>query len=161
MDILLIILGAICLLVGLAGCILPMLPGPPIAYIGLFLLHFTSRVQFTLTQLLIWLAAVVIIQVIDYFIPTMGTKRFGGTKWGTWGCLIGTFIGIFIFPPWGILLGPFAGAVIGELLAGKETRHALRAGFGAFLGFMLGVILKFTVCGWFIYVFISSLISAS
>jgi len=158
MDILLIVLGSICLLVGLIGCIVPALPGPPIAYGALILLHFTDKVQFTVTQLIIWLAVVVVVQVIDYFIPTLGTKKLGGTKWGVWGCFIGTFAGLFIFPPWGIILGPFLGAVIGELLGGKETEEALRAGFGAFLGFMVGTILKFMVCGWFIYVFISALL---
>ncbi|MCD7900623.1 MAG: DUF456 domain-containing protein [Bacteroides sp.] len=158
MDILLIVLGSICLLLGLVGCLLPVLPGPPLAYAGMLLLHFTERVQFTTTQLLVWLGVVILVQLVDYFIPMMGTKKLGGTKWGTWGCLIGTIAGIFIFPPWGIILGPFVGAVLGELLGGKETQHALRAGFGAFMGFMLGTIFKFAVCGWFIFVFIRALV---
>lgn len=158
MDLFLIILGGICLLVGLAGCIVPMLPGPPVSYVGIFLLHLTEKVQFTTTQLVIWLVLVIAVQVIDYFVPMMGTKKFGGTKWGTWGCLIGTFLGLFIFPPWGIILGPFAGAVIGELLGGKQTEHAVRAGFGAFVGFVFGTVMKFALCGWFIFVFIRALI---
>lgn len=158
MDIFLIILGCICLLIGIVGCILPMLPGPPVAYVGVLFLHFTQQVQFTTSQLLIWLLLVILVQVIDYFIPMLGTKKLGGTKWGTWGCLIGTLLGIFLFPPWGIIIGPFAGAVIGELLGGKETQHALRAGLGAFAGFMLGTILKFMLCGWFVFVFIRALI---
>lgn len=158
MDLFLIILGGICLLVGLAGCIVPMLPGPPVSYVGIFLLHLTEKVQFNTTQLVIWLVLVIAVQVIDYFVPMMGTKKFGGTKWGTWGCLIGTFLGLFIFPPWGIILGPFAGAVIGELLGGKQTEHAVRAGFGAFVGFVFGTVMKFALCGWFIFVFIRALI---
>lgn len=158
MDIFLIVLGSICLLVGLIGCIVPALPGPPIAYGALILLHLTDKVQFTLKQLIIWLIVVVVVQVIDYFIPTYGTKKLGGTRWGIWGCFIGTFAGIFLFPPWGVILGPFLGAVIGELLGGKETQEALKAGLGAFLGFMIGTVLKFIVCGWFIYIFISAII---
>jgi len=158
MDILLIVLGSLCLLIGLIGCIVPALPGPPIAYGALILLHLTDKVEFTWKQLIIWLVIVVIVQVIDYFIPTLGTKKLGGTKWGVWGCFFGTFIGLFVFPPWGVILGPFLGAVIGELLGGKETQEALKAGLGAFIGFMVGTILKFMVCGWFIYVFISALI---
>ena len=133
MDILLIILGALCLLTGLAGCILPMLPGPPLAYAGLLLLHFTERVQFSTTQLLVWLGVVVVIQVLDYFVPLLGAKYSGSTKWGTRGCLIGTVAGLF-FMPWGIILGPFLGAVIGELLGGRQTGEALpglRAGLPA------------------------------
>ncbi|NDV58377.1 DUF456 domain-containing protein [Bacteroides sp. 519] len=158
MDIVLIILGAICLLAGLAGCLLPILPGPPLAYIGMVLLHFTDKVQFTTTQLIIWLILVIVIQVADNFIPMLGTKKFGGTKWGIWGCLAGTLLGVILFPPWGIIIGPFAGAVIGELLGGKETQQAIRAGLGSFIGFMLGTIMKFMICGYFIYVFIRELI---
>ncbi|NDV64377.1 DUF456 domain-containing protein [Bacteroides sp. 224] len=158
MDIILIILGCICLLLGLIGCVLPILPGPPLAYGALLLLHITDKVQFTLKQLIIWLIIVIIVQVVDYFIPMLGTKKLGGTKWGVWGCLIGTIAGIFVFPPWGIIVGPFAGAFVGELLGGKETKEALKAGAGAFFGFLFGTILKFIVCGWFIYCFVSALI---
>ena len=80
MDILLIILGILCLIVGLAGCILPMIPGPPVAYAGLLLLHFTDKAQFSTTQLLLWLAAVVLVQILDYFVPMLGSKYSGGSK---------------------------------------------------------------------------------
>lgn len=158
MDILFIVLGIICLLVGLAGCVVPILPGPPIAYAALVLLHLTDKVQFTLKQFIVWLIVVVVVQLVDYVIPTYGTKKFGGTRWGVWGCFFGTVIGLFVFPPWGVILGPFFGAIAGELLGGKETRQALRAGMGAFIGFMAGTVLKFIVCGWFIYIFIRALI---
>ena len=69
MEIILIILGIICLVVGLLGCVLPMLPGPPVAYAAMLLLHCTERVQFSTAQLLIWLAIVIVVQVLDYFIP--------------------------------------------------------------------------------------------
>lgn len=82
MDILLIILGILCLIVGLAGCILPMIPGPPVAYAGLLLLHFTDKAQFSTTQLLLWLAAVVLVQILDYFVPMLGSKYSGGSRWG-------------------------------------------------------------------------------
>ena len=154
MDIFLIIIGCICLLVGMAGCIVPMLPGPPIAYVALVLLHFTDKVDFTATQLLLWLLLVIAIQILDYFIPMFGVKRFGGTKWGKWGCMAGTFAGIFLFPPWGIIIGAF----IGELLGGKETHHALKAGMGAFIGFLFGTVLKVAVCGWFIFCFVRALV---
>ena len=137
MDIFLIILGAICLLVGLAGCFLPVLPGPPLSYLGLWLLHFTDKVPFSVTQLVIWGVLVVVVQLLDYLTPVLGTKYGGGSKWGNWGCVIGTIAGIFIFPPWGILFGPFAGAVIGELLGGKKSIDAFKAGIGAFIGFLL------------------------
>lgn len=156
MDILLIILGIICLIAGLAGCFLPVLPGPPVAYAGLLLLHFTDKVQFSTAQLLAWLFVVIVMQVLDYFVPMLGSKYSGGSRWGTRGCLVGTIIGLF-FMPWGIILGPFIGAFVGELLGGRKTRQALKSGLGSLLGFLLGTVLKCIVCGYFIWQFMSAL----
>lgn len=158
LDIFLIILGSICLIVGLIGCILPMIPGPPISYAGLLLLHITDMVQFSTAQLLFWLLLVVIVQVLDYFTPILGSKYSGGTKWGSWGCLIGSVIGVIFFSPWGIIVGPFAGAFIGELLGERSTRDALKSGIGALLGFLLGTVVKVVVCGYFVWCFIKVLI---
>lgn len=157
MDVVLVVLAAICIIVGFAGCILPVLPGVPLAYVGLLLLHASSYADFSLTFLLLWGAAVVIVQLLDYFIPAWGTKRFGGTKWGTWGSTIGVLVGIF-FGPWGIILGPFAGAVIGELLAGKQSNEALRAGAGVFVGFIVGTLLKLIIVAFFMYYYIKELV---
>ena len=117
----------------------------------------TDKVQFTATQLIVWAILVIIVQVLDYLTPLIGTKYSGGSKWGNRGCIAGTVIGIFLFPPWGIIFGPLVGAVIGELLGGKLTHEALKAGLGAFVGFLLGVILKVSLCGYFVVVFISAL----
>ncbi|MCD8182912.1 MAG: DUF456 domain-containing protein [Bacteroides sp.] len=156
LDILLIIFGSFCMIAGLVGCFLPMIPGPPVAYAGLLLLHFTDKVQYSTTQLLVWLLVVVIVQVLDYFVPMLGSKYSGGSRWGTRGCLVGTVVGLF-FMPWGIILGPFLGAVIGELLGGRKTGQALKSGLGSLLGFLLGTVLKCAVCGYFIYQFAAAL----
>lgn len=131
--------------------------GPPVAYAGLLLLHFTDKVQYSTTQLLLWLLLVIILQVLDYFIPMLGSKYSGGTRWGTRGCLAGTIIGLF-FMPWGIVLGPFLGAFIGELLGGKETRQALKSGMGSLFGFLFGTVLKCILCGYFAWEFVSALV---
>lgn len=157
MDILLIILGILCLIIGLAGCFLPVVPGPPVAYAGLVLLHFTDKVQNSTAQLLAWFLVVIILQVLDYFVPMLGSKYSGGSRWGTRGCLVGTIAGLF-FMPWGIILGPFLGAFIGELLGGRQTGQALKSGLGSLLGFLLGTVLKCIACGYFIYVFFSALV---
>lgn len=150
MDIFLIILSILCLLAGVAGCILPMLPGPPMAYLGVLLLHFTDKVQFTTSQLVVWLLIAFLLQVLDYFTPMLGTKYGGGTRYGKRGCVIGTIIGLF-FMPWGIIFGPFMGAFIGEILGGNNTKSALRVGFAALAGFLMGTLLKLIVCFYFIY----------
>ena len=122
LDVILIIVSALCMIAGLAGCVLPFLPGPPIAYLGLVFLHFTDKVHYTPTQLIIWLLIVAVVQVLDYFTPMLGSKYSGGSKWGNWGCIIGTLVGL-LFLPWGVILGPFLGAVIGELHGNKEFSH--------------------------------------
>jgi uncharacterized protein YqgC (DUF456 family) len=106
LDILLIVLGAVCLIVGIFGSILPALPGPPLSYAGLLLLHFTDRVQFATLQLVLWLLLVLFTILADYLLPVLGVKKWNGSKWGNIGCIVGTVAGLFLFPPWGILLCP-------------------------------------------------------
>lgn len=145
------------MLVGLAGCILPMLPGPPLAWLGMLLLHFTDRVDFSVTELVVSALVVIATLVLDYFTPMIGAKKFGGGKYGNRGCVIGTIMGMF-FLPLGLILGPFLGAVIGELIAGKPFRTALKAGFGSFVGFLFGTLIKLAVCLYFIIRFIMVMI---
>lgn len=170
MDVILIILGAICLLLGLIGCVAPVLPGVPLSYLGLLLLHWTDRAQFSWQFLTIWAVVVIVIQVLDYFIPAWGTKKFGGSKYGVWGSTIGLFVGLFM-GPWGIIVGPFVGAVLGELLyfnrhpqdrtvqaENTNFNRALRAGFGSFIGLLTGTILKLICCGMMVFYFVKELI---
>ncbi len=157
MDTFLIILGAICLLVGILGCVLPVLPGVPLAYCGLLLLHATDKVQFSWQFLVIWAVVTIVVQVLDSVVPIWGTKKFGGSKMGVWGSTIGLLVGLF-FGPWGIVLGPFLGAVVFELIDGKNTRLALKAGWGSFVGLMTGTILKLICCGLMTYYFIAELV---
>ena len=157
MDTILIILGIICLITGIAGCFLPVLPGPPVAYLGILFLHFTDKVQYSGTQLLIWLLIVIITLILDYFIPMLGSKYSGGSRWGTRGCLIGTIVGLF-FMPWGIILGPFLGAFAGELMGGSKTDQALKSGLGSLLGFLLGTVVKCVMCAYFCWEFVKALV---
>ena len=144
MDIILIIIGFVFLVVGIIGCILPGIPGPPLAYVSLIFLEFTSAEPFDSNFMTYWAAIVVVVTLLDYFVPIWGTKQFGGTKYGMWGSIIGLIIGIFT-GPWGVVIGSFLGAYIGELIGGMRNEKALRAGLGAFLGFVAGTIMKFTV----------------
>lgn len=170
MDIVLIILGAICLLAGIVGCILPVIPGVPLAYGGLILLHLTDKVDFTWRFLIIWGIVTIVVQVLDYVIPAWGTKRFGGSKWGVWGSTIGLLVGLFMGFA-GIVIGPFCGAVLGEILYfnrhpqpsedthSKSNLHqALRAGLGSFMGLLTGTLLKLVCCGWMVVEFVKVLV---
>lgn len=147
MDYILIGLGIIFILGGILGCLLPVIPGPPLSYIGLLLLHITQRYQFSSEFLILWLIITVVVYGLDIVIPVWGTKKFGGSKRGVWGSVIGLIIGMFIFPPFGIIIGPFAGAFIGELSSGKDSGMALKSGFGSFLGLVVGTIIKLIASG--------------
>jgi uncharacterized protein YqgC (DUF456 family) len=158
MDVVLIIIGIILLLIGFAGCIIPGIPGPPIAYIGLLIQVFKTENPFTTKFLIIWALIMIGVSLLDYIVPVIGTKKFGGSKRGVWGSVIGLFAGIFFFPPIGLIIGPFLGAFIAELTGGKETESALKAGFGSFIGFITGVVLKLAVTGVMAYYFFGSFI---
>jgi hypothetical protein len=157
MDYVLIGLGILLMAVGILGCVLPFLPGPPLNYIGLLMLHFTSGYQFSNRFLLIWAMVTVTVFTLDYIIPVWGTKKFGGSKRGIWGSVIGLVAGLFFFPPFGIIIGPFIGAVIGELSAGKDSGTALKAGFGSFVGFVAGTFLKLVASGMMTWYFFREL----
>ena len=149
MDILIMVLAIILMVGGIAGCVLPVLPGAPLAYAGLLLLHFTGLAHFSTAQLIVWLIVVVVLQVVDYITPLLGSKYSGGTSFGNRGCVAGTLLGLF-FMPWGIILGPFLGAVAGEMMGGSDFPHAVRAGIGTLIGFLLGTLLKVIVCFYFL-----------
>ncbi|MEN8118401.1 MAG: DUF456 domain-containing protein [Bacteroidota bacterium] len=159
LDWILIALGIIFLISGLLGCILPVIPGPPLSYIGLLLLHFTERYQFSSKFLIIWGVITAVVYAIDYLIPAWGTKKFGGSKRGVWGSIIGLLLGLIFFPPLGIIIGPFVGAVVGELSAGKESGAALKSGFGSFMGFLMGTMLKLITSGMMTWYFFKELIA--
>lgn len=146
MDIVLLIIAGLMMVLGIIGCIVPGLPGVPIAYAGLWLAQLSERVDFSWQSLLIWGLVTVVVSVLDYVVPAWGTKQFGGTKWGIWGSTIGVFVGMF-FGAAGIIVGPLVGAILGELLAGQAFSGALKAGWGSFIGIFFGTILKLICCG--------------
>ena len=150
MEIILIITAFTCIVVGIIGSVLPVLPGVPLSYAGILLLHFTEKVQFSIPFLILWLVLVILVQLLDYYVPIWGTRKFGGSKRGVWGCAIGMVVGLF-FGPWGIVLGPFVGAIVGELSGGKQTQAAIKAGFGSFIGLLLGIVSKLVVGGFLLY----------
>lgn len=139
------------MLVGLAGCILPFLPGPPLCFVALLVQQFQSTPPYTARFLLIWGGITLVVTLLDYIIPVYGTRRFGGTRYGMWGCVLGLLAGLWL-GPLGIIVGPFVGAFVGELLGNAKSEHALRAAFGSFAGFLMGTLLKLIVCfvmGWY------------
>lgn len=135
------------MLIGIAGSILPALPGPPLSWIGLLILYTTPAIPFDYWMIGITFAITLIISILDYVIPAQGTKRFGGSKFGIWGTNIGLIIGILAPIPLGFIIGPFVGAFIGELIYDQNnSKRALKAATGSFIGFLLSSFMKFVYC---------------
>lgn len=154
-----IVAGAILQLLGLAGCILPVLAGPPLNFVGLVLLGLAEGWDiFSPTLWLILTAVTVLTLVLDYVLPISGARKYGSTKWGTWGAVLGMVLGVFLFPPFGLILGAFSGAIIGELLAGKKNREAIRAGWGIFVGYFISMLLKLVASGLMTFFFVKALV---
>jgi len=132
------------MLIGILGSFLPVLPGVPISWLGLLLLFLTPSLNFDWVFITITGIVAIGLYILDYVIPAMGTKKFGGSKAGAWGTTIGLVVGIIVPIPFGILIGPFAGAFIGEVLFNKTRGdHALKAAFGSFIGFLASTFMKF------------------
>jgi hypothetical protein len=137
------ILGLVLAITGLIGSILPMLPGPPLSYMALIVLSFAKDWEpFSATFLITMGALTVLVLVLDYVVPAVTAKKFGASKLGVWGAAIGLLIGFFVFPPFGLFIGGFAGAVVGELIMGREGGRALHAGWGVFVGNVVNAGLK-------------------
>ena len=141
---------------GLAGSFLPVIPGPPVAYAGLFLLHFTDKVQYSATQLLLWLLIVVIVQVLDYFVPMLGSKYSGGTRWGTPDALPEPSSGCSSCP--GALYSAVFRGFYRRTFRRQGIRQALKSGLGSLFGFLFGTVLKCVLCGYFAWEFASALL---
>ena len=151
------ILAGILLLAGLIGTVLPVLPGPPIAWAGLLAAHFSSYSQIEIWILIATGIAAVFVTVLDNIFPSVMTKKAGGSKAATLGCTIGLIVSFFLGPIF-ILIAPFAGAFIGEMIHdSSDAKRALKAAFGAFKGFLLGTGLKIICVMCFIWLFLWSI----
>ncbi len=155
MDIALYLFGIFLALLGIVGSFLPVLPGPITSWFGLLLLHFTSWVPMNTKFLTITFIAAILVFVLDYIIPLLGTKKFGGTKNGMVGSGIGLVIGMVFMGPLGIIIGPFIGAFSGELMHDFQNKKgALKAAIGSLIGFLTGVFLKFFLAALYLFFFV-------
>lgn len=158
MDIFLIIIAALFMLLGILGSFLPILPGPITSWIGLLLLRLTDSIAVSTTFLVTTFIVAALIWILDYIIPAIGTKKFGGSSYGMVGTTIGLIVGILAPIPGGIIVGPFLGALIGEFLNKNDSKTAIKAAFGSFIGFITSTFLKFIVAVIFLGLFIGKLI---
>lgn len=130
---------------GIVGSIVPALPGPIISWCSLLLFYLLPEGGIGTTTLLVSGILMLLISIMDQVIPVLGARKFGSSKQGIWGGMIGIVVGMF-FAPWGIVLGPLIGTIIGDLMAGGTLTKALNSGLGALLGFVVGTSIKLIYC---------------
>lgn len=156
MTIVLVILGLLVALAGIVGCILPSLPGPLFSYLALIILSLAKDWEpFSAGFLVIMAVITAVVMFLDYIVPVSGAKKYGASKSGVWGSVVGMILGIFVIPPWGIILGAFLGACAGELLARRRGAEALRAGWGVFVGVVAGLGIKLAFAGVVLVIYIT------
>lgn len=161
MDIVCILLGFLLMFIGIAGSVLPVIPGTPVSWLGFIVLFLAPSLDFDWTFIILTGVVAIGLYILDYIIPAWGTKRFGGTKAGIWGTTIGLVVGILAPIPFGILIGPFLGAFIGEYIFSKtHGKQAFKAAIGSFFGFLASTFMKvfatFVFLGLFTYIVISN-----
>ncbi len=154
MDIVLLVLALLLLLVGIAGSIVPFLPGVPLSWVGLLLLYLTAAVPINYTVLGVTLGITILIYALQYIIPAYGAKYFGGSRYGMWGATIGLLVGIFLPIPGGIIVGSFLGAFIGEIANQSASGVALKAAFGSFIGLLASTFMELVVAMGFLFLFL-------
>tara|TARA_E500000331_G_scaffold350310_1_gene394967 strand:+ start:383 stop:862 length:480 start_codon:yes stop_codon:yes gene_type:complete len=144
MTILIIVFSIILLILGVIGSILPIVPGPPLSFVGLLLLHLFTPFVMQEDYLFLFGIAAAMITFLDYWLQVYSVKLFGGGKASTIGVIIGILVGVFIFPPVGVLVGPFLGAYIGAIIESDfDLVKSFKIAFGSLIGFLGGTILKF------------------
>ena len=156
MENFLIVLAGIFLLVGLTGCVISKFPGTLLCYLGIVILQYTSLGGFSVHFFIKWGVLVIAVQGLNYLIHDWGNKKFGGSRKGAWGSLLGMLAGMY-FGSAGIITGAVAGAFAGELIAGKESNQAFKKAIGSFVFFISGTISQLIVSGILIHHYVEKL----
>lgn len=140
------VLAGILILVGLAGAVVPILPGVPLVFGGMWLAAWADGYRHigALTLIVLGILAVLAL-LVDFVAGVLGAKRVGASTRALWGASIGMLAGLFFSLP-GLLLGPFLGALVGELSAGRKLDHAARVGIGTWIGLLFGTLAKLALC---------------
>ncbi len=141
-EVFLTALGIAMLVLGIVGAFLPVLPGPPLAFLGVLVFSFIARFDISGGELCVFGLGAFLVTVFDYWFPVYGAKLMGGSRRGMWGAATGLVIGIF-FPPLGLALGSFIGALVGEFSAGCPPGVAIKAALGSIIGLLVGIAAKF------------------
>ena len=157
-QVVLYVIAFILVVVGLAGTVLPALPGLPLMFCGMLLGAWAGNFQVVGVWTIVLLAILMLVSVgVDFLATLFGAKRVGASKKAMFGAALGTFAGLFFGVP-GLILGPFIGAFIGEIIDGKQWRAATKSGFGTWLGLAIGTALKIALAIAMLGIFVMALI---
>lgn len=155
MDLFFLILSFLMMILGIIGCFFPIIPGPLTAWFGFIFLYQIENINSNKSLLIITFSIALLVFIIDYIMPIIGTKLFGGSKKGVIGASFGLILGIVFLGPFGILLGPLLGALAGEMLNDNESlKVAFKASLGTLLGLISGFFLKISVSIIFFLIYI-------
>lgn len=131
---------------GMAGVIIPIIPSTPLIWLGAFIYAlFDGFESISWLLLLIFAFLTILSMVLDYLGGIIGARKFGATKWGIVGSMIGAIAGFFAGGIIGMIIGPFFGAVLFELFFGKDLKTAFMSGVGTIVGFLGGAISKIVI----------------
>lgn len=151
------IIAGILIIVGLLGTVLPALPGLPLMFCGMLLGAWAGDFKEVSVWTIVFLAILMLVSVgVDFLATLLGAKKFGASKKAMLGAAIGT-LAVFVFSIPGLILGPFVGAIIGEMMDGKEWREATKTGFGTWLGLAVGTALKLALAFCMLGIFVMAL----
>jgi len=153
LPVLIVSIAIVISLIGVVGCLLPVLPGPLLCYAALLLVRFTTDIPVAWQLLALFGGITAIVLVLDTVLPLYMPRKFGSSGWGIAGATVGLIIGLF-FPPIGFIIGPFIGALAFEYYKCRNAADAIVAGIASFFGFMIGTVIKIALClaitGWLI-----------
>lgn len=146
LEIISMIFAILALIIGIIGCVVPILPGPLLSFASLLIISMPGSFTLYRPRLLIVLGVLALLsQFLDNIFPVLASKRAGAGKGGTWGSVAGMLLGMVFFPPLGVFIGAFLGALLGEILFNRENEEPLKAALGVFTGTLLGIVFKLSV----------------
>jgi len=152
------IAGLVLAAAGVVGCILPVVPGPPLGFVALLVLSYAKHWKpFSPLFLTVMGGVTALVLFLDYALPAAGARRYGASRRGAWGSVVGMIVGLFVFPPFGLFIGCFLGAMAGELYAGRTGDEALRAGLGTLVGNLAATVLKMGVAGVMLFFYVKEM----
>ena len=159
MNTLFFVLAIIAIIIGIAGCFLPIIPGIPLAFAAVFLYAwYDGFVHITGFNLLVLATLTMLSMISDYVLIALGSRLTGSSKFSSIGAIIGALVGFFIIPPLGIIVFCFLGAMAAEYYLHQDTAKAWKAAIGATIGFFTGMIFKVALGSFILLFFIYKIV---